>query len=46
MKTNTKGFLLCPKCGRPTKTKVLPETILKRFPLFCPWCKKEQIIDK
>jgi uncharacterized Zn finger protein (UPF0148 family) len=40
------GFIICPKCGRQTKTKVNPDTELKRFPLFCPWCKKETIIDK
>ena len=46
MKINSKGFLLCPKCGKATKTKVLPQTRLTGFPLFCPWCKKETIIDK
>jgi len=44
--TNDKGFALCPKCGKQTKTKVNPDTELKRFPLFCPWCKIETIIDK
>lgn len=46
MKINEKGYICCPECGRKTKTKVLPETELKRFPLFCPWCKKETVIDK
>lgn len=46
MKVSDKGFVLCPKCGQRTKTKVLPETVLRHFPLFCPWCKKEYIIDK
>lgn len=46
VQVNSKGFVRCPKCGKQTKTKVLPETELKRFPLFCPWCKKETIIDK
>lgn len=46
VQVNSKGFLLCPKCRKATKTKVLPETALKHFPLFCPWCKKEFIIDK
>lgn len=43
---NEKGFILCPHCGRKTKTKVNQETELKKFPLFCPWCKKETIINK
>jgi hypothetical protein len=42
MKVNDKGFLLCPVCGGKTKTKVIPGiTRLHRFPLFCPWCKRE-----
>lgn len=45
MKTSEKGFICCPKCGRPTKTKVLPQTRLTQFPLWCPWCKGEHIID-
>lgn len=44
--TDDKGFVLCPKCGKRTKTKISPDTVLKRFPLFCPWCKKEMVIDK
>ena len=46
MQTSEKGFILCPVCGKKTKTKVLPgTTVLKRFPLFCPWCHDEMIID-
>lgn len=46
METNNKGFLLCPKCRGKTKTKVIPDTTqLKQFPLFCPWCREEIIID-
>lgn len=39
------GFLLCPECGRKTKTKVLPETTMKGFPLYCNFCRKQTIID-
>ena len=42
---NEKGFLICPHCGRKTKTKVVAGiTELKQFPLFCPWCKQETMI--
>jgi hypothetical protein len=44
--TNEKGFVLCPKCRKATKTKVLPTTRINNFPLYCQWCKKEFIIDK
>jgi hypothetical protein len=46
MEINSKGFICCPKCGGKTKTKVIPKvTELKQFPLWCPWCKTEQVID-
>ncbi|MBQ3215566.1 MAG: conjugal transfer protein [Oscillospiraceae bacterium] len=40
-----RGFIVCPQCGKRTKVKIQPDTVLKRFPLFCPWCKKETMID-
>lgn len=40
-----KGFILCPVCGRKTKVKVIRETELKNFPLFCPKCRQENVID-
>lgn len=43
---NDKGFICCPHCHKQTKTKALPQTVLRHFPLFCPWCKKEYIITK
>ena len=46
MEINSSGFICCPKCGGKTKTKVIPKvTELKQFPLWCPWCKTEQVID-
>ena len=38
-------FVLCPICGGKTRLKLLPETVLKNYPLFCPKCKKEVIIN-
>jgi endogenous inhibitor of DNA gyrase (YacG/DUF329 family) len=45
LKTNENGFLLCPKCGKKTNVKVLPETELKNFPLYCNRCKVATKID-
>ena len=45
MEINEKGYICCPKCRKKTKTKALPGTVLKQFPLYCTWCKKEYIID-
>ena len=44
-KTNENGFLICPRCGKKTNTKVLPETELKNFPLYCNRCKEAIKID-
>lgn len=38
-------WILCPICGNKTKTKVRSDTMLKRFPLFCPKCRRETTID-
>ena len=38
-------FLPCPICGIETRTKVLPETVLIRYPLFCARCGQETLLD-
>lgn len=38
-------WVSCPNCKSKTRLKLLPETVLERFPLFCPKCKKEVVID-
>ena len=38
-------FIRCPICGNKTRDKVREDTILKNFPLFCPKCKSECLID-
>ncbi len=38
-------WILCPGCKAKTRTQVLEDTELKNFPLFCPKCKKESLID-
>ena len=38
-KIGDKGVCLCPYCGGKTKTRVVGNTVLKNFPLFCPHCK-------
>ena len=39
------GWLLCPVCGNKTRIKLRSDTELKNFPLFCPKCRKETLID-
>ena len=38
-------WLICPLCGRKTKNRILPETVLLHFPLYCSRCKKEVVIS-
>lgn len=38
-------FIRCPICGNKTRDKIREDTILKNFPLFCPKCKRECLID-
>lgn len=38
-------WLLCPVCGNKTRLKVRKDTELKNFPLYCPKCKKEILIQ-
>ena len=38
-------FLRCPRCGGKTRVRVRLRTVLKDFPLFCPKCRYECVID-
>ena len=38
-------WVLCPVCGNKTRIKIRENTVLLNFPLFCPKCKREQLIN-
>ena len=38
-------WVLCPACGGKTRIRVLEETVLRKFPLFCPKCRREYLVD-
>lgn len=38
-------WLLCPICGNKTRLKLREDTILENFPLYCPKCKQEILIN-
>ncbi|HIS60433.1 MAG TPA: conjugal transfer protein [Candidatus Faecousia faecipullorum] len=42
---NTSSWIRCPFCGRKTRAKIYPDTIVFRFPIYCPKCKQETKID-
>lgn len=38
-------WILCPACGNKTRDKIREDTVLKNFPLYCPKCKQESLIE-
>lgn len=44
METKTE-WVMCPVCGNKTRNKIRDDTELTNFPLFCPKCKKESLIE-
>ena len=38
------GRAVCPICGRPTPTRILPGTILVNFPIYCKRCRQTSIV--
>ena len=38
-------WLLCPNCSSKTRIRLREDTELKNFPLFCPKCKQETLIN-
>lgn len=38
-------WLLCPVCQNKTRIKLRANTVLENFPLFCPKCKQETLIE-
>ena len=38
-------WILCPVCGNKTCNQIREDTILLNFPLYCPKCKQEMLIE-
>ncbi len=38
-------WIRCPVCGNKTRLQIRADTELKNFPLYCPKCKQESLID-
>ena len=46
MRMSKKGnWILCPICGNKTRLQIRADTELKNFPLYCPKCRQESLID-
>ena len=38
-------WILCPVCKSKTRIKIREDTVLLHFPLFCPKCRQETLIN-
>ncbi|WP_084492864.1 cysteine-rich KTR domain-containing protein [Lacrimispora indolis] len=38
-------WVCCPVCGQKTRIQIRSDTVLINFPLFCPKCKQERLIN-
>lgn len=38
-------WIFCPACGHKTRSRIREDTILKNYPLYCPKCKQESLIE-
>ncbi len=38
-------WVRCPVCGNKTRNQIREDTILLNFPLYCPKCKQEMLIE-
>ena len=45
IKTMGTIWIKCPICGGKTRVKIKEDTELRNFPLYCPKCKKESLIN-
>jgi len=39
------GWVRCPVCGNKTRLQIRADTELKNFPLYCPKCRQESLIN-
>nr|WP_288721732.1 cysteine-rich KTR domain-containing protein [uncultured Blautia sp.] len=42
---SNQSWVLCPICNNKTRIKIRDDTELINFPLFCPKCKQETLIN-
>ena len=38
-------WIRCPVCGHKTRDRIREDTVLKNYPLYCPKCKQETLIE-
>lgn len=35
----------CPVCGNKTRDRIRVDTVLMNYPLYCPKCRQEELIE-
>lgn len=45
MNSNKEHWIFVPRLRLQTRAPLLPDTVLRSFPLFCPKCRRESIIN-
>ena len=38
-------WIRCPVCGNKTRDRIREDTVVKNYPLDCPKCKQETLIE-
>ena len=38
-------WILCPICRSKTRNRIREDTVLKNYPLYCPKCRQEILIE-
>ena len=38
-------WLICPVCTGKTRVRIRHDTILENFPLYCPKCRQETLVN-
>lgn len=38
-------WVLCPVCGGKTRDRIRADTVMKNYPLYCPKCRRETLIE-
>ena len=38
-------WIVCPDCGAETRNQISDDTVLINYPLYCPKCKQENLIN-
>ena len=43
--SDTAEWVICPICQNKTRLRIRKDTELRNFPLYCPKCKQETLIN-